>query len=57
MPVRDHDAMLRDQFFYGIKSEMRNSIRHLYNNEGITFGELLMKARQNEDEEVLAKVT
>ena len=35
---------------------MRNSIRHLYDDEKVTFGELLMKARQNEDEEVLAKV-
>ena len=45
VPVRNHDRMLRDRFFYGIKSEMRNSIRHLYDNESITFGELLMKAR------------
>ena len=45
VPVRDHDRMLWDRFFYGIKSEMRNSIRHLYNNERVTFGELLMKAR------------
>ena len=36
---------------------MRNSIRHLYDDEKVTFGELLMKARQNEDEEVLAKAT
>ena len=57
IPVKDHDNMLRDRFFYGIKAEMRNSIRHLYDNEKITFGELLMKARRNEDEEVLAKVT
>ena len=55
--AKDHDKMLRDRFFYGIKTEMRNSIRHLYDNEKVTFGELLMKARRNEDEEVLAKVT
>ena len=36
---------------------MRNSIRHLYDDEKVTFEELLMKVRQNEDEEVLAKVT
>ena len=36
---------------------MRNSIRHLCDDEKAMFGELLMKARQNEDEEVLAKVT
>ena len=57
VPAKDHDKMLRDMFFYGIKAEMRNSIRHLYDNEKVTFGELLMKARRNEDEEVLAKVT
>ena len=51
--VKDHDKMLRD----GIKAEMRNSTRHSYDNEKVTFGELLMKVRQNEDEEVLAKVT
>ena len=36
---------------------MRNSIRHLYDDEKDMFGELLMKARQNKDEEVLAEVT
>ena len=49
--------MLRDRFFYGVKTEMRNSIRHLYDDGKATFGELLLKARRNEDEEVLAKVT
>ena len=55
--AKDHDKMLRDRFFYGIKAEMRNSITHLYDNETVTFGELLMKVRRNKDEEVLAKVT
>ena len=36
---------------------MRNSIQYLYNNEKVTIGELLLKARRNEDEEVLARVT
>ena len=43
--AKDHDKMLRDRFFYSIKAEMRNSIRHLYDNEKVTFGELLMKVR------------
>ena len=43
--AKNHDKMLRDRFFYGIKAEMRNSIRHLYDDEKVTFGELLMKAR------------
>ena len=45
VPAKDHDKMLRDRFFYGIKAEMRNSIRHLYDDKKVTFGELLMKAR------------
>ena len=57
VPQEDHERMLRDRLFYGIKAEMRNSIRHLYDSEKITFGELLLKARRNEDEEMLAKVT
>ena len=56
-PQEDHEMMLRDHFFYGIKAEMRNSIRHLYDSEKVTFGELLLKAWRNEDEEMLAKVT
>ena len=57
VPREDHEQMLRDRFFYGIKMEMRNSTQHLYNDEKIMFGELLLKTRRNEDEEVLAKVT
>ena len=49
--------MFRDRFFYGVKMEMRNSIQHLYDDDKVTFEELLLKARRNEDEEVLAKVT
>ena len=56
VPQEDHKRMLRDQFFYGVKAEMRNSIRHLYDSERVTFGGLLLKARRNEDEEILAKV-
>ena len=36
---------------------MRNSIQHLYDDDKVTFGELLLKARRSEGEEVLAKVT
>ena len=53
----DHKQMLRDSFFYGNKAEMRNSIQHLYDDDKVTFGELLLKTRRNEDEEVWAKVT
>ena len=57
VPEKDHERMLRDRFFYGIKVEVRNSIQHLYDDEKVTFGELLLKARRNEDEEVLVRVT
>ena len=50
VPKEDHDKMLKDRFFYGIKSELRNSIRHLYDNESVTFSQLLVKACRNEEE-------
>ena len=56
VPKEDHDKILKDQFFYGIKSELRNGIRHLYNNESITFSQLLVKAHRNEEEETTSKV-
>ena len=36
---------------------MRNSVWHLYDDEKVMFGELLLKARRNEEEEVLVRVT
>ena len=56
VPKEYHDKILKDQFFYGIKSELRNSIRHLYDNESITFSQLLVKARRNEEEETTSCV-
>ena len=50
VPKADHDKILKDRFFYGIKSELRNSIRHLYDDESITFLQLLVKAHRNEEE-------
>ena len=35
---------------------MRNSIRHLYDNESITFSQLLVKAHRNEEEETTSRV-
>ena len=57
VPRGDHERMLRDGFFNEINAEMRNSIWHLYDDDKVMFGELLLKARRNEDEEVLVKVT
>ena len=56
VPKEDHDKILKDRFFYGIKSELQNSIRHLYNNESVTFSQLLVKARRNEEEETTSRV-
>ena len=56
VPKEDHDKILKDRFFYGIKFELRNSIRHLYNNESVTFSQLLVKARRNEEEETTSHV-
>ena len=36
---------------------MRNRIGYLYDSEKVTFGELLLKAKRNEDKEMLVKVT
>ena len=56
VPKEDHDKILKDRFFYGIKSELQNSIRHLYDSESITFSQLLVKARRNEEEETASRV-
>ena len=40
-----------DQLFYGMKSELKNGIRHLYDSTDITFGELLNKAQKVELED------
>ena len=55
-PKEDHDKILKDWFFYGIKSELRNNIRHLYDNESITFLQLLVRAHRNEEEETTSKI-
>ena len=56
VPKEDHDKILKDRFFHGIKVKLRNSVRHLYDNESVTFSQLLVKARRNEEEEITSKV-
>ena len=56
VPKEDHDKILKDWFFYRIKSKLQNSIRHLYDNESITFLQLLVKAHRNEEEETTSKI-
>ena len=49
-PKEDQDKILKDRFFYGIHPDLWNSIRHLYDDEMVTFSQLLVKARRNEEE-------
>ena len=41
VPKGDHDKILKDHFFYGIRSDIHNSIHHLYDDETVTFSQLL----------------
>ena len=56
VPKEDHDKILKDRFFYGIRSDLQNSIRHLYDNDAVTFSHLLVKAHRNEEEEMTSKL-
>ena len=56
VPKEDHDKILKDRFFYGIGSDLRNSIHHLYNDDMVTFSQLLVKACTNEEEEMTSKL-
>ena len=55
-PKKDCDKILEDHSFYGIRSYLRNSIHHLYDDETVTFSQLLIKAHQNEEEEMTSKL-
>ena len=55
-PKEDQDKTLKDPFFYGIRPDLRNSIRHLYDDEMVTFSQLLIKAHQNKEEEMTSKL-
>ena len=47
----EEDKTLCDRLFYGMKGELKNGVRHLYDSPDITFGELLNKARRVELED------
>ena len=49
VPKGDHDKILKVHFFYGIKPDICNSIHHLYDDETVTFSQLLVKAHRNEE--------
>ena len=55
-PKEDQDKILKDCFFYGIHPNLWNSIHHLYDDEMITFSQLLVKAHHNEEEEMTSKL-
>ena len=55
-PKEDQDKTLKDCFFYGICPDLCNSIRHLYDDEMVTFSQLLVKAHRNEEEEMTSKL-
>ena len=56
VPKEDHDKILKDCFFYGIRSDIHNSIYHLYDDDTVTFSQLLVKACRNEEEETTSKL-
>ena len=56
VPKEDHDKILKDRFFYGIRSDLQNSICHLYDDDTVTFSQLLVKACRNEEEEMTSKL-
>ena len=55
-PKEDQDKTLKDRFFYGIHPDLRNSIRYLYDDETVTFSQLLIKTHWNREEEMTSKL-
>ena len=56
VPREDHDKILKDHFFYGIRSDLQNSIHYLYDDDTVTFLQLLVKACRSEEEEMTSKL-
>ena len=56
VPKEDHDNILKDHFFYGIRSDLQNSICHLYDDDTVTFSQLLVIACRDEEEEMTSKL-
>ena len=52
VPAGDEDRILCDHFFYGMKAELKSSVRNLFDSPDVSLGMLLMAARRNELEEV-----
>ena len=56
VPKEDCDKILKNCFFYGIRSDIHNGICHLYDDDTVTFSQLLVKACRNEEEETASKL-
>ena len=52
VPAGDEDRILCDSIFYGMKTELKSSVRHLFDSPDVSFNTLLTAARRNELEEV-----
>ena len=50
----NHDIILKDCFIFGIKSDIRNNIRHFYDDDTVT-SQLLVKVCKNEEEDTTSK--
>ena len=55
VPAGDEDRILCDHFFYGMKAELKGSVRHLFDSPDVSFSMLLTAARRNELEEIEQK--
>ena len=55
VPAGDEDRILCDHFFYGIKAELKSSVKHLFDSPDVSFSMMLTAARRNELEEVEQK--
>ena len=55
VPAGDEDRILCDRFFYGMKAELKGSVRHLFDSPDVSFSMLLTAARRNELEEIEQK--
>ena len=55
VPSGDEDRILCDRFFYGMKAELKSSVRHLFDSPDVSFSTLLTAARRNELEEIEQK--
>ena len=50
LPSRYNRSELKDRLFYGMHQQLRDSTRYVYETTGITYEELLVKAKKVEEE-------